>query len=180
MSAESQEFKKIQQSFLKEAKQYFGGRVSNYEVEQFLQTIPSLSQSPEGRQRVIAGLKRLSNGANEYYKAYEEVLKENGGVPPYDVEEQIERKADKRLDAISHQFKKDLEKPVPAGQNKLITALQSGAGHAIGAIPKTLKGAAKGAVAGASYGKYAGGAGALPGALAGAGLGAAGGLAGVI
>ncbi|MEK6884942.1 MAG: hypothetical protein AABY22_35250, partial [Nanoarchaeota archaeon] len=41
-----EEFQKIEANFLRNAKQYFGGRISNYEVEQFLKTIPSLSQSP--------------------------------------------------------------------------------------------------------------------------------------
>ena len=134
MSPESEEFQKIQQGFLKNAKQYFGGRVSNYEVEQFLKTIPSLSQSNEGRKLVIANLKKVARGADEYYRAYEEVLRENGGVPPYDIEEQVERKAEKRLDRIYEQFKKDLAKPVPKGQSKIITALQAGAGSLLGGI----------------------------------------------
>lgn len=133
-SPESEEFAKIQQGFLKNAKQYFGGRVSNYEVEQFLKTIPSLSQSPEGRQRVIANLKRIARGADEYYKAYEDVIRENKGVPPYDVEEQVERKVEKRLDRIYEEFKKDFAKPVPKGQSKLMTALQAGAGSLLGGI----------------------------------------------
>ena len=139
MNPESEEFFKIQQSFLKNAKQYFGGRVSNYEVEQFLKTIPSLSQSPEGRSRVLSNLKYVARGAEEYYKAYEDILRQNKGVPPYDIQEQVERKIDKRLDKIAEQFKKDVSKPVPKGQNKIITALQSGAGKVAGAPFKLIK-----------------------------------------
>lgn len=134
LNPESEEFQKIQQGFLKNAKQYFGSRISNFEVEQFLKTIPSLSQSPEGRKRVIANLKHMARGADEYYKAYEEVLKENKGIPPYDVEERVERKVDARLDRIYKQFKNDLQKPVPKGQSKIITALQAGAGSVLGGI----------------------------------------------
>lgn len=138
MNPESEEFKKIQQNFLKGAKEYFGGRISNYEVEQFLKTIPSLSQSPEGRQRVIANLKNVARADMEYKNAMKEVVNENGGIPPYDLEEKIDDKIDKRLDRLSEEFKKDLKKPAPKGQNKLITALQAGAGSLIGAPGKIL------------------------------------------
>jgi hypothetical protein len=168
MSPESEEFQKIQQSFLKRAKQYFGSRVSNFEVEQFLKTIPSLSQSPEGRQRVIANLKNLARGAEEYYKTYEEIIKENNGIPPYDIEEEIERRIDPKIERLADKFKKDLEKPVPAGQNKFITGLGSVAGKAVGNLGKGLAGAAAGGIAGSAIG----GLGAIPGA-------AIGGLAGL-
>src|SRR5579859_5047227 len=59
MNPESEEFQKLAAGFLRDAKSVFGARVSNYEIEQFLKTIPSLSQSPEGRKRVIANLKYL-------------------------------------------------------------------------------------------------------------------------
>lgn len=171
MSEDSQEFQKIQQNFLKNAKQYFGGRISNYEVEQFLKTIPSLSQTPAGRQRVIANLKQISRGAEEYYKAYEEILSEHGGVPPYDIEEEIERRIEPRIDKISEQFKKELSKPVPSGQNRLITGLQAGAGKVVGNAGKLVK-AGLGAAAGARLGSAAG----PIGAVAGGALGGIGGL----
>jgi len=170
MSAESQEFQKIQQSFLKSAKQYFGSRISNYEVEQFLKTLPSMSQSPEGRRRVIANLKQLARGADERYKAYEEVLRENKGIPPLDIEEQVERNSEKRLDRIADQFKRDLAKPVPKGQSKIITALQATAGN----IAKPLAGAA----AGAALGSVVPVVGTAAGAIGGAGLGGLSGLMG--
>ena len=49
----TEEFQKIAANFFRDAKTYFGGQVSNYEIEQFLKTIPNLSQSNTGRQRVI-------------------------------------------------------------------------------------------------------------------------------
>ena len=152
MNPESEEFQKIQQGFLKGAKQYFGGRISNYEVEQFLKTIPSLSQSPEGRQRVIAGLKKIARGKSEYFDAYQEVIKKHKGVPPYDLDYQIEQVAEKRLDKISDQFRKDLNKPVPKGQNKLITALQAGLGSSVKPLAKTALGATAGGLIGGPVG----------------------------
>lgn len=171
MSPESQEFKKIQQGLLKDVKQFVGGRVTNQEMEMFLQTIPTLSQSPEGRSRVLTNMKRLAQAEREYYNAFEEVLKKNKGIPPYDLEEQIERRADKKISALMDRFKKDIVKEAPPGQNKLVTALQAGAGKAVGRIPNALQTAGIGALGGAKFGKNFG--------VAGAGAGAAlGGLAG--
>lgn len=164
----SEEFKKIESNFLRNAKQYFGGRISNYEVEQFLKTIPSLSQSPEGRKRVIANLKYVSRAALEHNNALKEVVAENRGIPPYDLEERVDEKVEKRMDSIYKKFKEDLAKPVPKGQNKFITALQAGAGSAL----KPLAGAVLGGISGSKLGPI--------GAVGGAALGGLAGLKGLI
>jgi len=133
MSEGSEEFNKIATNFIRDAKEYFGGRISNFEIEQFLKTVPSLSQSPEGRKRVIANLRRIEQLGVATYDAYKEVLKENGGVPPLDLGEQVDDKLDKKREAITKRFKEDLVKPVPQSQNQLVTAVQSGLGSIIGA-----------------------------------------------
>ncbi len=163
MNPESEEFAKLQQGFLRDAKQYFGGRVSNYEVEQFLKTIPSLSQSPEGRQRVISNLKYLARGKLEHFKTLREIIKENKNVPPYDLEEQVFERLEPKLDVLSKKFREDLKKPVPKGQNKFITALQASTGSLIGNAGKIIKpvagavvGGALGGPAGAGIGGYLG------------------------
>ena len=137
MTPESEEFKKIAANFLTGAKEAFGGRVSNYEVQQFLKTVPSLSQSPEGRKRVIANLKRLYRGDLAYNDAKKEIIRANGGVPPYDLSDQIDDRIDKKLDAISKQFKEDLKREVPKGQNRLITALQATLGS-VASLPSKI------------------------------------------
>lgn len=167
LNPESQEFQKIQQGFLKNIKQYFTGNISNYEVQQFLTTIPTLSQSPEGRKRVISGLKYVARAKEEYYKTYEEVLKEHGGVPPYDIQEEIERRIDPKIEKLAQKFREDLAKPVPEGQNKIITALQAGAGKVVGNSGKILGGLAGAAGGALTGGRVAG----IPGAAIGGVLG---------
>lgn len=165
MNPESQEFQKITQTFLRDAKTYLGARISNFELEQFLKTIPSLSQSPEGRKRVIANLKNINRTALAYNDALKEVMKENKGIPPYDLAEQIDDRISPKLDKISKKLKEDLAKPVPEGQGGFTTAIQSLAGNAFGRLPKAAAGA------GIGY-KFAGPYGALAGGLAGlSGLG---------
>lgn len=171
MEPGSEEFQKVSATFMRNAATYLGGRVSNYELEQFMKTIPSLSQSPEGRKRVIANLKYMTRGALEYNNAMKEVIAENGGVPPYDLDEQIDSKVEKKLDKLGEMFKKDLAKPVPAAQNKLVTALQASLGGAIGTVApilgKTAAGAGVGALVGGPIGAGVMGGGAALGHLLG-------------
>ena len=85
MNPGSEEFNKIAQTFLRDAKTYLGSRISNFELEQFLKTVPNLSQSPEGRKRVIANLKRFNRISLEYSNALKTIIKENNVVPPLDL-----------------------------------------------------------------------------------------------
>lgn len=133
MDEGSQEYQKIAQTFLRDAKTYLGSRISNFELEQFLKTIPSLSQSPEGRKRVISNLKRFNRISLEYSNALKSVIKENKGIPPLDLLEQVDDKVEKKMDHYADLFKKDLARPVAAPQNRLITAAQSTAGSILGA-----------------------------------------------
>lgn len=175
LNPSSEELQKLTQTFLGGAKEAFGGMVSNYEVEQFLKTIPSLSQSPEGRKRVIANMKRIYRSDIAYNDAKKEIIRENKGIPPYDLEDQIDDRIGKKEEGIAKQFKQDLLRPVPAGQNKFITALQSAAGSVAGNAGKIAKGAA-GAALGSRIGSAVGPYGSAAGGL----LGGLGGLSGLI
>lgn len=166
MNEGSEEYNKVSQTFIRNAKEYLGSRISNFELEQFLKTIPSLTQSPEGRKRIVANLKKVRRSALAYNEALQEVMRENKGIPPYDLIEQVEEKIGKKLDKIAEKFRQDLSRPVPKGQNKYITALQSGAGTVLGQAPKAiapLAGAGLGFLAGGPVGAGVGGiAGTLP------------------
>lgn len=171
MNPGSEEFNKITQNFTRDAKNYYGGRITNNELEQFLRTIPSLSQSPEGRKRVIANLKYINRGALEYFNSLQEIMSENKGIPPLDLDEKIESRIDKKLNKLATKFKDDLAKPVPKGQNKFVTAIQAGAGNLVANLPKAATNAALGTAAGARLGGPIG-------ALAGGTIGGLSGLSG--
>lgn len=162
-SPESQEFKKIAQNFLRNAKQYYGGRVSNFEVEQFLKTIPSLSQSPEGRKRVIANLKNIARADLEYNKALRDIIKENKGSIPLDLAIQVDERVEKQAKKLADQFKKDLDRPVPPPESKGKTYAGVLGGKAARFIGKEAP-----AIIGGGIGALLGG---LPGAAAGGVLG---------
>jgi hypothetical protein len=132
-SPESQEFEKLSAGFMRDAKSIFGARISNFEIEQFLKAIPSMSQSPEGRKRVIANLKRVARASVEHANAMKEVIGKHKGVPPYDLMEKVDSMVEKKMDALSKMFKKDLERPVPAAENRAMTMIPSVLGSILGA-----------------------------------------------
>ena len=116
-TADTQEFEKLSIDFLKNAREVFGSRVTNFDAATFLKTVPSLSQSPEGRERVIKNLRLMNEAALERDNARREVVKESGGTPPLDLEEKIEEKADPKLNLLAQEFKKEAreeQQKVPA------------------------------------------------------------------
>jgi hypothetical protein len=147
----------------------FGGKVSNLEMDAFLQSIPDLSQSPEGRQRVLSLLKYKARADKAYADTMIDIVHDNNDIPPLDLNEKIYTKIDKKLDALHGKFKKDLNKPGPAGQNRLVTALQSTLGTVINRIPKAIMGAGIGATAGSAIPLIGTTAGGVLGGLAGLG-----------
>lgn len=103
-NADMQEFEKEKNAFLKNAKSIFGSRVTNYEMSQFLKTIPSLEQTQEGRTRVIRNLKLAGKAAQLRANAMRDIIKENKRVPPLDLQQQVEERIGGQLDKISQQF----------------------------------------------------------------------------
>lgn len=165
-NSSGEEFKKIAANFTKNARAYFGSRISNFELEKFLETIPALNQSPEGRKRVIANLKNIARLEVEAGKAAREIIKENKGIPPLDLYERVDERIDKKAEKFAKKFKKDLARSVPAAPSKLATAAGATLGELAGAGLRNI-----GPIAGAGAGYYFGGRpGAALGTLAGGGL----------
>jgi hypothetical protein len=160
-----EEFNKISANFIKNARTYFGSRISNFELESFLKTIPTLSNSPIGRQRVISNLKNIARLEVEAGKLARDIIKKNKNTPPLDLMEKVEKKLDKKASKFAKKFKADLAKPVPPAQNKLLTAASSLLGNVAGVLtnPGTLLGGTLGGI-------YGG----IPGAVRGATIGSLG------
>lgn len=102
---DSQEFNKISKEFLKDAKETFGNRLTNLDVDTFLKMVPDLSQSDEGKTRIINNMKAY-NEANRIRKnTMDEIIKENNGKRPLNLELLVEERAGKKLDALAQEFK---------------------------------------------------------------------------
>lgn len=105
-SPDTQEFEKLSTDFIKDAKQFFGNRITEQEVTMFLKTVPNLSQTNAGKRRVIRNM-RIFNEASEVRKnAMDRVIKANGGKRPANLESLIEEEASRNLDALAAEFRK--------------------------------------------------------------------------
>ena len=101
---DTQEFEKLSTDFVKDAKQFFGSRITEAEVQLFLKTVPSLSQTNEGKRRVIRNMRIFNEAAELKQKAMNQIIKENGGTRPANLESLIDDRIGGQLDALKNQF----------------------------------------------------------------------------
>jgi hypothetical protein len=101
---DTQEFEKLTNDFLKNARAIFGSRVTNFEMSQFLKTVPTLMQTKGGRERVIRNLKLAGKAATLRGETMRNIIEQNNDTPPLDLAEKIEKRIGGKLDAISKQF----------------------------------------------------------------------------
>jgi hypothetical protein len=105
---EAQEFKKLSKDFLRDVKKFFGARVTQQEVNQFLQTIPNLLQSDEGKLRVIRNMRIFHKTAEIKNDIASEIIEANNGFRPKNLQQLVEKKAKPQLDIWGKVFKSDL------------------------------------------------------------------------
>lgn len=101
LSPETQAFQKVAQGFLRNAKNVFGSRITNFELGQYQQLFPSLIQSEQGRRLIIDNIRRTNEAAKVRAKAAREIMKENKNRIPLDFEDQIEQRVGTELDRLS-------------------------------------------------------------------------------
>lgn len=104
-SPDSQEFKKLSTDFLKEAKDIFGSRLTDADVKYFLQTVPTLSQTDHGKLRVISNLKNFNDAALKKKDIMDQIIEENGGIRPRNLESLTEERMQPILDKMADEFK---------------------------------------------------------------------------
>lgn len=125
-NADTQEFNKLSKDFLKEAKSIFGARLTDADVRYFLQTVPTLLQSDEGKKRVIRNLKSFNQAAKLRKETADKIIEENGGRRPRNLDSLVEKIAGPQLDEIANLFKegpKISQEELQAEQNKRLSPL---------------------------------------------------------
>ncbi len=101
LSPETQAFNKVAQGFLRNAKNVFGSRVTNYELGQYQKLFPSLMQSSEGRRMIIENIRRTNEAAKVRANAMREIIKENKNRIPNNFEDLIEQRVGSELDKLT-------------------------------------------------------------------------------
>ncbi len=103
-SPDVEEFEKLSTDFVKNAKQYFGSRITDRDLITFMQTIPTLMQTDAGKKKVIANLSALNELTEIESKAARSIIRQNHGVPPIDIEQQVKDKIKDKIDRVAKRF----------------------------------------------------------------------------
>lgn len=103
-SPDIEEFEKLSTDFVKNAKQYFGSRITEGEIKIFMRTLPTLMQTDAGKLKVIENLSAINELAEIEAKAARSIIRDNRGIPPIDIEEQVENKISHKIDKVAKKF----------------------------------------------------------------------------
>lgn len=112
LNPESQEFEKLSNDMLSGIQDIFGSRILKTEVDTFLKTIPTLSQSNEGKQAVIENLKLLNDAKLAQDRTAKEIIAQNDGKVPADLELLVDERMESILDEFHDKFVNQMHKPV--------------------------------------------------------------------
>lgn len=117
-SAEAQRFVKTVNDFTTTAKDSYGARVSNFELDRFMKRLPTLANSEEGRRQIIRQMQIINDINLAYEKNLQEVIEEHGGIRniDYDKAQQLaEKNAKTEISSLKKEFKnidRDLDKQI--------------------------------------------------------------------
>lgn len=114
---ESEEYQKLSQDLMSNITKYFGNRILQVEVENFLKTIPTLMNSKEGRAKIIDNMQLLMEPQKMAYDAYKDIRKQGGKIP-LDLHERVLEKMEPRLNKLAEKFREssDTLSAMPAPQ----------------------------------------------------------------
>ncbi len=123
-------FEKLSNEFLRNAKAIFGARVTNFEIEKFLQTIPNLAQSDAGKKQIISNLLLMNEAALLPEKAGRQIIRANNGKVPKNLELLIDEATSKKRESLSTAFVDSIDKlPQPTQVYKIPKDLRVGEGY---------------------------------------------------
>jgi len=103
-SPDIEEFEKLSTEFVKNAKQYFGSRVTEGEIRLFMNTVPTLMQTDAGKKKVIDNIRSLNELTEIESKAARSIIAANRGIPPLDIEQQVQDKISHKIDKVAKKF----------------------------------------------------------------------------
>lgn len=111
LTPETQEYDKLTQEFIKGAKNIFGSRITDADLNAFMRLLPDLSKDREGKRRVIHNMRLTNEAAKIKSKIMDDIIKQNGGRIPRNLNMLVEEQADQPLQLLADRFKEGYQKP---------------------------------------------------------------------
>lgn len=103
-SKEDQEFTKLSLNFMEKLKDIFGGRVAIQEMQMYMDSIPTLAMTDEGKKQVIKDMKLISSGWRHKKQIKDKIVRANSGHYPSDLEQQVEEASKPFMDRMTKEF----------------------------------------------------------------------------
>ncbi len=94
-SPEAQKYVKTVNDFTMRAKDSYGSRVTNFDLEQFMKRLPTLANNEEGRRQIIDQMKIINEINSKRERALHDIIDESGGIRNIDFD-RAQEMADKR------------------------------------------------------------------------------------
>ena len=106
-SPESQRYVKTLNEFSAGAKDTFGSRVTNFDLQQYLLRYPNLLNSADGRKQIYKQMKIVNDINSIYYKNLKNVYDKSGGVRNIDAdiaESMAEKLSSGKVEELAKKF----------------------------------------------------------------------------
>lgn len=119
---EAEEYVKIINDFTTQAKDSFGARVTNFELDRFMKRLPILSNSEAGRELILQRMRVNAEAEKLYHKKLKEIYRHYGqdNITPEDADalaEQLTEEDSERLKDQGVQIDKEMDR-VGSGKDK--------------------------------------------------------------
>lgn len=101
---ETQEFEKLSAEFVRGAKDVFGSRITDADLNAFMKMVPTLANTDEGKLSVMRNLRLVNEGNIVKKKVADKIIRANGGRRPYNLEDMVETISQPILDKLSSEF----------------------------------------------------------------------------
>lgn len=101
---DTEEFEKLSASMIRGAKAMFGSRFTEKELFAYMDTIPTLTQTDKGKKDVIRDMQIASKAGEVKAKHMRQIIRENNGHRPFDLQEQVEERSSREIDKLAKQF----------------------------------------------------------------------------
>ncbi len=111
LTPETQEYDKLTQEFVKGAKNIFGSRITDADLNAFMRLLPDLSKDRDGKRRVIHNMRLTNEAAKIKNKIMDDIIRQNGGRIPRNLDMLVEQQADQPLQLLADRFKEGYQKP---------------------------------------------------------------------
>jgi len=107
LTPEAQESVKLIIDMTSGIKDTYGARVTNFDLQTYLRKLPSLLNTPEGKERIIRDLKSINHINQLYNQGIQNIFDEAGGsdkIAFSDAEKRFTKKYGKEIDSLLKEF----------------------------------------------------------------------------